>query len=70
MKATLQIVFYRTTARVRRQLSTSTEPSTVREASRTVRTATPAARRGQRRSVQTVREQTTVIRLVYISYKH
>ena len=68
MKATVQIVqHYRTTARVRRQPSTSTAPSTVREALRTTRTATPAARRAQRRSAPVAREQTTVIRsVVYI----
>ena len=61
---TIQIVLYRTTARVRQHPSISTAPSTVREDSRTRRTATPVARRGRRRSVPCAREPTTVIRLV------
>ena len=62
VEGTLKIVLYRTTARARQHLSTSTAPSTVREDSRTTRAATPAARRARRRSARVAREQTTVIR--------
>lgn len=70
MKITIQIVPYRTTARVRQHQSISTAPLMVREVSRTRRTATPVARRGRRRSVPVAREPTTVIRLVFHKSKN